>query len=205
MRPTVPVTRRQLLSGLAIGSAALLSAACGTSVNPRPTPVPSNLTPEFTAWDQEIHGMLMDALATLRTYDTYQAFRVAGDSQSSRRGAAELAWDPPSMAAWNEATHVTGGLRNRAEQVLNSISASSARADSSLWRERRAFADNVHELLGLGERLAAYRARLDVLAPGDASGALGLLDQVWAQWDTAAAPWGLARAESIACARAGTA
>lgn len=143
--------------------------------------------------------MLMDALTSLRTYDVYQAFRVASATDSGRRGAAELAWDPPTPPAWDEATHVTGGLRNRAAQLFNAVTTASARSDSSLWRERRALADSVNELVTLGERIAAYRARLDVLPPGDASAALDLLDQAWSQWDVAAARWGLARGELITC------
>ncbi|GAC1324642.1 MAG: hypothetical protein NVSMB2_22880 [Chloroflexota bacterium] len=143
--------------------------------------------------------MLMDALSTLRTYDVYHAFRAASAVESGSRGASELAWDPPAPAAWDEATHVTGGLRNRAEQLFNAVTTTSARADSSLWRERRALADSVNELLSLGERIAAYRARLDVLPPGDASGAIDLLDRAWSQWDVAAARWGLARGEPITC------
>lgn len=143
--------------------------------------------------------MLTDGISTLRTYDVYQAFRVASAADSGRRGAAELAWDPPTPAAWDEATHVTRGLRNRAEQLFNAVTTSSARTDSSLWRERRALADSVNELLSLGQRIAAYRARLDVLPPGDATAALDLLDRAWNQWDVAAARWGLARGELITC------
>jgi hypothetical protein len=72
--------------------------------------------------------------------------------------------------------------------------------DPSLWREQRRLADATHDLLDLGDALGAYRNRVDVLPPGDADNALKLLDQAWAQWDSAAARWGIARAQPIDCA-----
>ena len=42
------------------------------------------------------------------------------------------------------------------------------RIDASLWREQRQLADATHDLLDLGDRLGAYRNRVDVLPPGDA-------------------------------------
>ena len=46
------------------------------------------------------------------------------------------------------------------------------------------------------------RREFDVLPPGDAANALGLLDQAWAQWDAAAARWAIGRAEPIECVSA---
>jgi len=97
-------------------------------------------------------------------------------------------------------THVTRGLHGRAQQLFDSVT--STKIDSSLWREQRKLADVAHDLLDLGEALGAYRNRLDVLPPGDAANALGLLDQAWAQWDAAAARWGIGRAVPIECVSA---
>jgi hypothetical protein len=139
-------------------------------------------------------------LESLRTFDVFQAFRVSTATESRMRLGSELEWDPPTSAAWDEATHVTQGLRGRAEHLF--LSVTSSRIDPSLWREQRSLADAVHDLVDLGDALSAYRSRVAVLAPGDASSALGLLDQAWAQWDTAAVRWGLSRAEPIECAAA---
>ncbi len=121
-------------------------------------------------------------------------------AQSGARQANELVWDPPTSATWDEATHVTRGLRGRAQQLFESVT--TTKIDPSLWREQRRLADATHDLLDLGDALGAYRNRVDVLPPGDAGNALSLLDRAWAQWDTAAARWGISRAESIDCAGA---
>jgi hypothetical protein len=83
-------------------------------------------------------------------------------------------------------------------------SVTTTRIDPSLWREQRKTADATHDLMVLGEALAAYRDRIDMLPPGDANNALRLLDQAWAQWDTTAARWGVGRAEAISCVSAAT-
>ena len=92
---------------------------------------------------------------------------------------------------------MTRGLRGRAEQLFQAVT--TAHLDPSLWREQRDIADATHDLLDLGDALAAYRERVDVLPPGDGSNALSLLDNGWAHWDAVAARWGTSRGEPIAC------
>ena len=183
----MPIGRREFL----ISSVALTAAAC-TRAAPRPhAPTAVALPSEFDRWNQEARGILSDGLETLRAFDVFQAFRSSTVAQSS------MAWDPPTSAAWDEATHVTRGLDGRAEQLFQSVT--TTRIDPSLWREQRKLADATHDLLDLGGALGAYRNRIDLLPPGDAANALGLLDQAWAQWDIAAARWGLGRAEPFDC------
>ena len=148
-------------------------------------------------WNQEAQGILSDVLQTLRTFDDFQAFRASTASGSSMRLASELAWDAPTSAAWDEATHVSRGVHGRADQLFTVVTTS--RIDSNQWRTQRTLADATHDLLDLGDALGAYRDRVDALSPGDASGALSLLNTAWAQWDAAAARWGTSRAESIGC------
>jgi hypothetical protein len=141
--------------------------------------------------------MLSDALQSLRTFDTYQAFRVSTATESGNRLGSELAWDPPTSAAWDEATHVTRGLRARADQLLQAVT--NAQIDTAFWREQRDLADAVYDLLGIGDALVAYRNRIDALPTGDATGALGLLDRAWASWEVSSARFGLSRSEAITC------
>jgi hypothetical protein len=149
-------------------------------------------------WRQEARGILSDVRESLRTFDGWQAFRVSAAASTGMRLAAELAWDPPTSAAWDEATHVTRGVHGRAEQLFQAVT--TARVDASLWREQRTIADATHDLLEMSEVLVAYRERVDTLPPDDASNALGLLEQAWTRWDTAAARWGTGRSEPIPCA-----
>ena len=184
--------RYLLLSTLAL-------AACGR-VQPRqrqPTLLPARPA-EMDRWLQEARGILSDVLESLRTFDTFQAFRASTAPNTSTRLPSELMWDPPTSAAWDEATHVTRGVHGRAEQLFNAVT--TTRLDASLWRQQREAADATHELLDLSEALAAYRDRIDALPPGDAASALGLLDRAWARWETTAARWGVARAELVGCA-----
>jgi hypothetical protein len=153
--------------------------------------------PEFDRWNQEAQGILSDVRQTLRTFDSFQAFRASTASDSNARLPNELAWDPPTGAAWDEATHVTRGLHGRADQLFQAVTTASV--DPGLWREQRQLADATRDLLDLGDVLGAYRDRLDVLPPGDASSALGLLDRAWAQWDATAARWGISRSEPMPC------
>src|SRR5216683_302588 len=190
----MPIRRRLFLISCV---AATATASSRTAPRP-PAPTAVVLPAEFAGWNQEARGIISDGLETLRAFDVFQAFRVSTAAQSSMRLGAELAWDPPTSATWDEATHVTRGLHGRAEQLLQSVT--TTKIDPSLWREQRKLADATHDLLDLGEALGAYRNRLDVLPPGDAANALGLLDQAWARWDTAAAHWGIGRAEPIECA-----
>jgi hypothetical protein len=190
----MPIGRRLFL----ISCVAASATACSRAAARPPAPTAVALSPDFAAWNQEARGILSDGLETLRAFDVFQAFRVSTAAQSGTRLPAELAWDPPTSAAWDEATHVTRGLHGRAAQLFESVTTS--RIDPGLWREQRKLADATHDLLDLGEALGAYRNRIDVLPPGDAANALGLLDQAWARWDTAAAQWGIGRAEPIQCA-----
>jgi hypothetical protein len=153
--------------------------------------------PDVDRWTLEAQGILSDVLQTLRTFDDFQAFRVSTATNSNLRLASELTWDAPTSAAWDEATHVTRGLHGRADQLFTIVT--TARIDPNQWRSQRTLADATHDLLDLGDALGAYRDRVDSLSPGDASGALPLLNTAWAQWDAAAARWGTGRAESIAC------
>jgi hypothetical protein len=177
------------------------AAACAPRIPEQEVSTPAPL-PDAELWTQEAHGILSDVLNTLRTYDDFQAFRVSTSSGSPAHLAAELAWDAPTSAAWDEATHVTRGLHGRADHLFSVVTG--ARVDPSLWRNQRTLADATHDLVDLGDALRAYRDRVDVLPPGDAAGALTLLDQTWTQWDAAAARWGTSRAEFIGCASAPT-
>ncbi|MGI9145245.1 MAG: hypothetical protein ACR2IK_01635 [Chloroflexota bacterium] len=186
------VRRRSLL----VSFAALFAAAC-TRTTSAPLAAAPAAPLDVEPWNQEALGILSDVLRTLRTFDDFQAFRVSSTSDSSVRLASELAWDAPSGPAWDEATHVTRGLHGRADLLFAAVT--TAKIDPNQWRSRRALADATHDLLELGDALVAYRDRVDHLAPGDASGALKLLNAAWAQWDTAAARWGISRAETISC------
>jgi hypothetical protein len=189
------IWRRALLVGTLVGA----GAACARpSARPSVVATATALPGDFDRWNQEARGILSDALASLRTYDDFQAFRVSTAPESSRRLAAELTWDPPISAAWDEATHVARGARGRAEQLFQAITM--ARIDPTLWREQRTLADAAHDLLDLADALGAYADRLGPMSPGDASSALGLLDTAWGRWDASAARWGISRAETISCA-----
>jgi hypothetical protein len=182
-----------------LGALALLAGACARPVpSPRPTPTP--LSPEFDRWNEEARNILSDVVETLRTFDTFQAFRVSTARESSTRLPSELAWDPPTSTAWDEATHVTLGVHGRAEQLFQKIT--TAKVDPNLWREQRALADATYQLIEASNVLDAYRRRVDVLPPGDASAATGLLERAWSQWESAAARWAIGRAELIGCAGA---
>jgi hypothetical protein len=141
--------------------------------------------------------MLTDALATLRTFDDFAAYRVSMTLDSGQRTASILAWDPPTGTAWDSATSVSRGLRDRANQLFQGIT--SASVDPGVWRLQRDMAEASHDLMDLGDALHAYRDRLDVVSPGDAAGALELLDAAWTRFESEAPRWGMARAEAIAC------
>ena len=182
--------------GLLVGAVGMIAAGCARVVA-RPGAQAAAAVPEFDAWSQEARGMLSDALLALRTFDSFHAFRVSTTASSSMRLGAELAWDPPSGAAWDEATHVARGLRGRAEQLF--LAVTNAQINPDLWREQRRTADAAHDLVDLGSAVAAYRDRIDRLGVGDASGALDQLDKVWVQWEASAARWQVSRSEAIGC------
>jgi hypothetical protein len=128
----------------------------------------------------------------------FAAYRVSATPDSDRRSKAELVWDPPTGAEWDAATHAAHSLRSRADQLFQAVT--TAQVDASIWREQRTLADVAHDIGDLGDALTAYRDRLDNVRPGDASGALALLDDAWAKWQQTADRIGLDRAESISCA-----
>ena len=179
----------------------LLAAACSRTTTPPPVEPTVAPSLDVDPWNQEAKGILSDVLQTLRTFDDFQAFRVSTATDSNMRLASELVWDAPTSAAWDEATHVTRGVHGRAEQLFNVVT--SARIDPNLWRSQRALADATHDLLDLGDVLGAYRDRVDALPLGDASAALPLLNKAWAQWDVAAARWGISRSELIGASTGG--
>jgi hypothetical protein len=141
--------------------------------------------------------MLSDALEALRTFEVFAAFRVAGDAGSDLRPASTLAWDPPTSATWDSATHVAQGLHGRADLLVQAITTTPI--DPNLWREQRTLADKVYDLLQVGDALRAYRDRIDRLPSGDASSALSLLDRAWLRWESAAARFDLTSSEQISC------
>jgi hypothetical protein len=173
-------------------------AAC-TRVSPRrQIEQTRDLPADVERWRQEARGILSDGRETLQTFEVYAAFRVGIAERSERRAATDLVWDPPSSAAWDEATHVARGLHGRAENLFNTVA--NAGFDSALWRQRRDLADATSGLLDLGDALRAYRDRVDGLPPGgDGTEAWDLIDRAWARWDAGASRWGMSHAESISC------
>jgi hypothetical protein len=179
---------------------ALVSLGLGACVRVPPRasePAAPTSTPELDAWNAEAHAMLTDSLDALRTFDVFAAYRVSSAAESSLRSAAALAWDPPTAAAWDEAVHVSRGLHGRADQLFQAVT--TGRIDPSLWREQRTLAAATRDLFDLGDALLAYHDRIQVLPPGDASGALSLLDRGWSLWESVAGRFGLSRAEPVAC------
>lgn len=159
-----------------------------------PTPA---ATPEFDGWRAETLAMLQDGLHTLRTFEVFAAYRISTTSGSDRRSPSELVWDPPTGSDWDAATRVAHGLHARADQLFQAVT--TATVDASMWREQRSLADVIHDIGPVGDALAAYRDRLDRLEPGDAGGALSLLEDAWAKWEQTAGRLGLGRAELIGC------
>jgi hypothetical protein len=192
------VTSRRRLLGGALVALLGLGSACARRNEVPVTPTPPATTPELDGWNAQTRAMLADALQTLRTFDVFAAYRVSTAPASGMRSASELVWDPPTGQAWDEATHLARGLRGRADQLFQAVTTS--QIDPSVWREQRALADVVYDIGGVGDALAAYRDRIDRLPPGDASGALSLLDKAWKQWDDVAARMGMGRSEVISCA-----
>jgi hypothetical protein len=144
--------------------------------------------------------MLADALAALRTFEDFAAYRVSITADSGLRPPSSLVWDAPGGSDWDNATHVSRSLHDRAAQLFQAITSSSM--DAADWRAQREMADASRDLVDLGDALRAYRDRVDRVPPGDAGGALELLDSAWTRWEAVAARWGTARAESIACGTA---
>lgn len=185
-------SRRSFLAGL-LGP---LAVACMRVPSPPARPAVPTSTPELDAWRAQASSMLVDALGTLRIFEVFAAYRIANAATSDWRPASTLAWDPPSGSAWDEATHLARGMHGRVDQLVQAIT--TAQLDPNLWREQRALADQVHDLLDVGDALKAYRDRID-REFGDATSALSLLDRAWLRWDATAARFGLDRFESIGC------
>jgi len=189
------VSRRHFL----VGTFSVVAAgACGRVPDSPARPAAPMTTPELNAWRTRALNMLNDSLGTLRILEVFAAYRASGATDSDQHPPSTLAWDPPTSAAWDEATHVARGLHGRADQLIQAIT--TAQIDPNLWREQRRLADQVHDLLDVGDALRAYRDRIDRIAPGDAAGALPLLDRAWLQWEAAAERFGLGRSEAIGCA-----
>src|SRR5215468_11274152 len=113
LTPGLRTNRRGLLCGVL---AAFAASACLRVPEPLAAPRGSATTPELDNWQAGARGMLLDALQTLRTFDSFAAFRVSTTGSSGMRSPAELAWDPPPGAAWDDASHVAHGLHGRADQ-----------------------------------------------------------------------------------------
>jgi len=185
--------RRAFVVGLA-GFALACNRAPGRGALPTPS-----LTADFDSWNAEARAIVGDVLATLRVFDTFHAFRVSRAREPADGGRTELAWDPPTWDDWDQATRVARGVRARAEQLFTAVT--SASVDPNLWRERRSLAESIRKLMDLGGVLAAYRERVDQLAPGDAlESTVRLLDQAWSSWEDVAMRWNISRSEIAACA-----
>jgi hypothetical protein len=138
--------------------------------------------------------VLGDTLAALRVCDAYAAYRLSANA----RGSAEPIWDPPTSSQWAATQQIASQLRDRADQLFQTIA--NARVDASVWRERRAQAAGAHALTEAADALRGYIERANHFAPdGDGSGGLDLLKTAWSRWDTAAQAWGVDRTEHIGC------
>jgi hypothetical protein len=191
------MSRRRFLFLLAGASVGLVSACVQAPRRGASLTAPAT-TPELDGWRAQANALLADGLQTLRTFESFAAYRASVTAASDRRSGAELVWDPPTGAEWDAATRVAHGLRGRADQLFQAITRT--QVDLSVWREQREMADVVGDVGGVGDALGAYRDRLDALRPGDAAGALSLLDDAWSKWDRTAERLGLARSEAIDCA-----
>ena len=94
-------TRRQFVFGSLV---ALAAGACvRVAERPAAPPTPTS-SPELDGWTAQAQAMLSDALKTLRTFDVFAAYRVSINPESGLRFASELTWDPPTGAAWDNAS-----------------------------------------------------------------------------------------------------
>ena len=180
--------RRQFLAGASAWALMTGCARPAARATPEPVTIPNE---QRAAWEQEAHAVLSDAIDTLRTFDILVAYR----SSRGRDSGPELTWDPPLTADWQEAAHVTTGMRGRADHLLQAIG--SASIDPSAWRERRDIAAAAHDLLDLADALGACRERVE--AGADEGETARMLDATWTRWDQVASRWNITRAEPIAC------
>jgi hypothetical protein len=176
---------------------AMLAGGAVACVRPNEREAPAQPPPasdDTTASAGQATSALADTLAALRVCDIYAAYRLS----ASARGSSEPIWDPPTPAEWSSTQQQASALRQRADQLFQTIA--NARVDASVWREQRAQAAGAHALTEAVEALNAYLARADHFAPdGDGSGGLDLLKSAWSRWDSAAQAWAMDRAEHIGC------
>jgi hypothetical protein len=185
------LSRRLFVVAVLAGGA----AACVRSAERQePAQPPPPDTDETAAWREQALSLLADTLAALRVCDTYAAYRLS----AAARGSNEPIWDPPTSTEWAATQQQASALRQRADQLFQTIA--NARVDSSAWRERRSQAAGAHELSDAVEALHAYLDRANHFAPdGDGTGGLDLLKTAWSHWDAAAPAWAMDRTEHITC------
>jgi len=179
-----------------LGLLAATGAACARpDLSTRQVQQPARL-PDQDTWEAEARAILLAALDTLRTLETFAAFRISRSADTGQRTASELDWDPPTHAAWAGATALARSLPMRASQLEHTVATSAP--EPRLWRERRAFAESAHGILDAVNAVAAYRAAVDGLGPdGPGTAVLGLLDRAWAMCRAEAATWGVETAEML--------
>jgi hypothetical protein len=187
------LSRRLFLVSMLAGA----GAACVRPTEREAPSPPSPSSDDTAAWHDQATSLLADTLAALRVCDAYAAYRLSANA----RGSAEPIWDPPTSSQWTATQQQASGLRERADQLFQTIA--NARVDASVWRERRAQAAGAHDLIDATDALRAYIDRANHFSPdGDGSGGLDLLKTAWSHWDAAAQPWGLDRTEHITCDQA---
>jgi hypothetical protein len=186
------LSRRLFVLSLVAGATAACVRPAGGQAPPQAEPD----SEDVAAWREPAAPVLADTLAALRVCDTYAAYRAS----ASARGSSEPIWDPPTSTEWAATQQQATVLRQRADQLFQTIA--NARVDSSVWRERRSQAAGAHELIDAVDGLHAYLDRANhFAADGDGSGGLELLKTAWSHWDAAAQAWGIDRAEHITCAQ----
>jgi hypothetical protein len=184
------LSRRLFVLSVVAGAAAACVRPAGGQTPPQAPPD----SDEVAAWSEQATPILADTLAALRVCDTYAAYRAS----ASARGSSEPIWDPPTSSEWAATQQQASVLRQRADQLFQTIA--NARVDSSAWRERRSQAAGAHELIDAVDGLHAYLERANHFAPdGDGSGGLDLLKTAWSHWDAAAQAWAMDRTEHITC------
>lgn len=185
------LSRRLFVLGVLASSV----AACVRPAERQALPETASSSDSTAASADQAASVLGDTLAALRVCDTYAAYRLS----ASARGSTDPIWDPPTSTEWATIEQQAGDLRQRADQLFQTIA--NAPVDASMWRARRAQAAGAHELIDAVDALRAYLDRANHFAPdGDGSGGLDLLKTAWSHWDAAAQPWGTDRAERIGCA-----
>jgi hypothetical protein len=181
-----------------IAAATALAAACTRPTPRRVAPTPAELPIDFDAWTAEARGILSDVLETLETFEAFTAFRLSRAEHSEQRSMFDLAWDPPTPAAWSEAIHVAAGLNGRSEQLFLNIT--NRQLSPTVWREQREAARAATSLRELGDALQQYQFAIQHLsAASDATPTWPLLDTAEERWQASANLWAVRRSELIAC------